>query len=139
MADKYDYREAVKNDLIEWIEDGVIEMLDDGEFDDIDEMREYINDNAWMADSVTGNGSGSYTFSTWQAEENLAHNWDLLEEALSEFGYVESIDLSKGAEYYDVTIRCYLLPQVIDDALEELGIDEDDRRFNDNKEEEEEE
>ena len=39
MAHDYDYRESVKDDLVDWIEDGVIEMLENGEFSDIDEMR----------------------------------------------------------------------------------------------------
>lgn len=44
------------------------------------EWEEELNDALWTDDTVTGNGSGSYTFSKWHAEENLARNWDLLEE-----------------------------------------------------------
>ena len=64
-----------------------------------------------------GNASGSYTFSTWQAEENLAHNWELIQQALIEFG-VSSIDLENfSAESLDVTIRCYLLSEVLAEVL----------------------
>lgn len=33
----------------------------------VDELREALNDELWVCDHVTGNASGSYTFSTWQA------------------------------------------------------------------------
>ena len=86
--------------------------------------------------STSGNGSGSYTFSTWEAEENLCHNWSLLADALEEFGYDAKLDLEKGAEHYDVTIRCALLGRVLDELLEEAGITEDDKRFQCNRNEE---
>lgn len=73
-----------------------------------------------MCDDVTGNASGSYTFSTWQAEEYLCHNLDLLEEVLREFGYDGDYLLAQGVEVADVMIRCYLLSQVIADVLEEI-------------------
>ena len=64
-----------------------------------------------VADSVTGNASGSYTFHAWQAEENICHNFDLLSEAIEEFGGKCDV-LKDGAEACDVTIRCYLLSEV---------------------------
>lgn len=69
---------------------------------------------------MTGNASGSYTFNTWQAEEYLCHNMDLLEEACAEFGEDVGNAVECGAEYCDVTIRCYLLSGAISDALDEL-------------------
>lgn len=78
----------------------------------------------WTEDSVTGNASGSYYCNTWEAEEALAHNWDLLTEALEEFGMADVISiLEKGAEWCDVTIRCYLLGQAISEAIEEIEDD----------------
>jgi hypothetical protein len=113
---KYNYFEAVKADVLSYISENI--NLD--EFDSFDDLENALNDELWVADSVTGNASGSYTVNTWQAEENLCHNWDLLVEALREFGY-ESVDtLNKGAEWCDVTIRCYLLGQAIAEALEEM-------------------
>ena len=113
---KYNYFEAVKADVLSYISENI--NLD--EFDSFDDLENALNDELWVADSVTGNASGSYTFNTWQAEENLCHNLDLLAEALREFGY-ESVDiLDKGAEWCDVTIRCYLLGQAIAEALEEI-------------------
>jgi len=109
--EKYDYMSAVKSDIMDWLkEKGHIGQS----------KRDSIYDNLWMCDSVTGNGSGSYTFNTWKAEENLCHNMDLLGEALEEFGYGENEVnvVEKGAEWCDVTIRCYLLGQVLDECLE---------------------
>ena len=71
----YNYYEAVRNDVLEWIEENV----DFRDYDDIEELSEYLNDTLFNADSVTGNASGSYTFSTCEAWENLGDNLDLLE------------------------------------------------------------
>ncbi len=77
----------------------------------------------WVCDHVTGNASGSYTFSTWQAEEYLAHNWDVLEEACAEFGADMGEEVKNGAESADVLIRCYLLPAAIDEVLPDFEED----------------
>lgn len=84
---------------------------------DKDDVAQALYDTLFIDDSVTGNASGSYTFSTWQAEENLCHNMDLLKEACDEFGENASDLIEKGAEACDVTIRCYLLPQAISNVL----------------------
>ena len=71
---EYDYREVVKEDVIEQIKDGYKEnslrlYKEEGR----DALEEYLNDELWVDDQVTGNASGSYTFNTWEAEENLCH------------------------------------------------------------------
>ena len=125
-----DYREEVKSDVLDCIRN----EIDFEDFETLDELEEKLNDDLWVNDSVTGNASGSYTCNSYEAEENIAHNWDLLQEALEEFGNEES-PISKGAEWCDVTIRCYLLGECIAAALEEI---EDD--FNEaHKDEEDEE
>lgn len=126
----YDYREAVKEDVLEYIR----EEIDFTEFDTLDELEQYLNDKLWMVDSVTGNASGSYTFSTWEAEENICHNLDLLAEACDEFGTVDP--LKQGAEACDVIIRCYLLGQAIAEALEEIA-DEFEEAHKEDEEDEE--
>ena len=112
----YNYLENVTADA----KQAILENLNDWSFTDREELEEIANDNLWVDDSVTGNASGSYTFSTWQAEENLCHNMDELEEACNEFGQDIGEAVKQGAEYCDVTIRCYLLGQAISDALDEL-------------------
>lgn len=116
MADKYDYLQAVTDDVLEYIKDEI--DLDEWH-DRFDELEEKLSEDLWVADNVTGNASGSYTFSSWRAEEYLSHNWDLLGEALDEFGCTKN-PIEKGAEWCDVTIRCYLLSKAISDALELL-------------------
>ena len=113
--EKYDYLESVTNDVKEYI-NSEIEMSD---YSDRDELEEYLYEHLFCEDCVTGNASGSYTFNTWQAEENRCHNLDILGEAMDCFGSNAS-DLLKSAESCDVTIRCYLLGQAISAALDEL-------------------
>lgn len=114
----YNYLENVKEDVRNYIEENEIVVTNENR----EEVEQELNDTLFTVDSVTGNASGSYTFSTWQAEENLCHNFDLLTEALSEFGYDLSY-LENGAEICDVTIRCYLLGQAISEVLDEIEIE----------------
>ena len=118
---EYDYRETVKNDVIEQVKDGYKEnsfrlYKEEGR----ETLEQYLNDELWVDDQVTGNASGSYTFNTWEAEENLCHNMGLLEEACDEFGQDVGEAVKRGAEYCDVTIRCYLLGSAISEAIDEL-------------------
>lgn len=119
--EKYDYLQAVIDDVKQYIADNEITVTTDNR----DEIEQQLNEDLFTEDSVTGNASGSYTFSTYQAEENLSHNMDLLADALSEFGCTFDY-LEKGAEACDVTIRCYLLNQAISDVLDEIEIEVDD-------------
>ena len=104
---KHDYFEEMKEDIKEYLQN-----TNERDFG-------VLYDEMFIDDSITGNASGSYTFSTWQAEENIAHNMDLLSEAMEEFGNSPA-DMQNGAEWCDVTIRCYLLGQVLQEVLEEL-------------------
>lgn len=111
----YNYMEAMTEDIKEYIKNEV--TLSD--YSDRDELEEYLNDTLWTEDSITGNASGSYFCNAYKAEECLCHNWDLLAEAVQEFGYTENV-LEKGAEWCDVTIRCYLLGQAIAEVLDDM-------------------
>ena len=117
MTERYNYLEAVTDDVREYIRDNIDVSEWKGNRDG---LEEHLNDVLWMEDSVTGNASGSYYCNTWMAEEALAHNWDLLAEALREFGQDGADVLERGAEAMDATIRCYLLEQAIAEALDEL-------------------
>ena len=113
----YDYLEQVTADVRDYVE----QEIDLTEWaGDRDGLEEKLNDDLWTCDSVTGNASGSYYCNTWKAEEALAHNWDLLAEALEEFGQDGTDVLKEGAEAMDVTIRCYLLGQAIAAVLDDL-------------------
>lgn len=113
----YDYREAMTEDVKEWIKENIdlTEWTEDREG-----LEQQLNDDLWTEDSITGNASGSYYCNSYNAEESIAHNWDLLNEALNEFGQNNINVIEKGAELADVTIRCYLLGSVISDVLDEM-------------------
>jgi len=115
----YNYFEAIKND--------VLNVLSDYPRQHGESREDYairLNDELWVNDSVTGNGSGSYTFNAYTAAEYLCHNWDLLADALEAFGGDTDI-IRQGEESCDVTIRCYLLGQCIEAALDEIGINKE--------------
>ena len=110
----YNYYEAVKEDVKEYINSEIILS----EYDNKDELFQYLEAELWVNDDVTGNGSGSYTFSKWEAEENLCHNWDILGEIADEWG-ASCLDFFRP-ESLDVTIRCYFLNDAIGEVLEEM-------------------
>lgn len=116
----YDYHQAILEDVIEYIRDEV----DASEYEDRDALEEALNDELWTVDSVTGNGSGSYTFSREEAKHNVSCNVDLVREMAEEF-CVEKRDLARHFldedwEWFDVSIRCYLLGWAIQYALDLL-------------------
>lgn len=124
----YDYREAITEDVKQWITDE-INLADWTE--DREGLEQQLNDDLWTADSVTGNGSGSYTFNRVQASLYVLDIMDLLHKAIDEFATdpatVGDKFISKDWEWFDVTIRCYLLGSVISDVLDEM---EENRDFN---------
>ena len=113
----YDYRKAMTEDVKEWIKQNIdlTEWTEDREG-----LEQQLNDDLWTEDSITGNASGSYYCNSYKAEESIAHNWNLLNEALDEFEQNNINVIKKGAEWADVTIRCYLLESVISDVLDEM-------------------
>lgn len=64
----YDYLENVKEDVRNYIEENKIVVTSSNR----EEVEQELNDTLFVNDSVTGNASGSYTFSTWQAESKKA-------------------------------------------------------------------
>ena len=119
----YDYNKAVIDDVRTYIEENYTEDEVRAKLEeDEDEFREELNDTLWTEDSVTGNASGSYTFSAYNAEKNLVGNWDLAIEAAEDFGVDVGEMFKKGAENVDVTVRCYLLASAIDSVLDEYKI-----------------
>lgn len=130
----YNYYEAVKSDVLDAIRD--YDFLD---FDTLEEFGEKLNDDLWNNDSVTGNASGSYTFNSWKAEQNVLDNFNLMHEAAEEFCNEEQVMewlWSEEWESIDVTIRCYLLSGCIAEAMEEIE-EEFDRAHEENDNEEE--
>ena len=118
--ERYDYRAAVRSDVLDYIRNNYTPEEIREALTDRDDFTEKLNDELWIDDSVTGNGSGSYYCNTWRAEEAVCHNLDLLGEALQEFGCGPEYLIERGTEAADVTIRCYLLGECISEALDEL-------------------
>ena len=118
--EKYNYHEAIKNDVLEWLNENYTDKTK-LKRKDIQDVADELCDTLWIADSVTGNASCSYTCNAWRAEEMICHNTDLLCEAIEDFGNdVETYKRAlQSAEYADVTIRCYLLGTAIYEALKE--------------------
>ena len=114
--ENYNYLEQVTADAKE----AILEKMEYWNFNDREELEEVAHDELWADDSVTGNGSSSYFCNTCKAEEARGHNWDLLADACEEFGQDIGEAFKRGAEFCDVTIRCYLLGQAIAAALDEL-------------------
>jgi len=127
-----DYLNEVMDDVRNYIENEMDlehELLI-GEYEDRDEIEEYLNDRLWDDDSVTGNGSGSYTFNREEAKENVLDDIDTVREALREFcvdaDTIAEKFLDKDWEYFDVTARCYVLGQAIGEVLDEIQDDIDE-------------
>lgn len=116
----YDYEKAVKEDALEALED----YDEVNEIEDVDDLVEFIDEHLWDDDSVTGNASGSYTFDSYKAMKYVVDNMDLLNEALDEFEVDNSTIGEKFRnedwEYFDVTIRCFVLTQIERDIAKEF-------------------
>ena len=119
----YDYREAMADDIKNAIEDnaefwGLAEMT-------AEEAVELLTDKLWINDTVTGNGSGSYTFNRESAKECVLDNMELCVEAFKEFCAVEQFAekiANEDWEFLDVTIRCYLLPEMVESVVNEMWV-----------------
>lgn len=119
----YNYLDAMKSDIKDYIKNEVNTV----NYSNREELENDLNDTLWTEDSVTGNASGSYTFNRAEAAEYVNDNIDLLSEACAEFDIDSAIIgkkfLDEDFEYFDVTIRCYLLGQVISEVLDEIESD----------------
>lgn len=121
--DRQDYIEQIKSDIKDYISENNVVLFDeDGELDEL--AKEQLYDSLWIEDSVTGNGSGSYTFNSYKAHENIMDAGDVIREMVDEFGIeaetVAEKFLNEDWEYWDVSIRCYLLGEALEEAIEEM-------------------
>jgi hypothetical protein len=115
---KYNYIEALKNDIRQYMEDNESYL----NYTDREDLEEQLNDLLWTADSVTGNASGSYTFNSAEAKEYVMDNMPLAVDAFREFDQIDKFAdyiQEENYEAIDVTIRCFLLGQVLYEVLEE--------------------
>lgn len=124
----YDYKAALKDDIkfvsqdYEWGEAILTQYLKEDE--DISELRDKMYEDLWDDDSVTGNGSGSYTFNREDAKNYVLENMNLLHDACIDFDcdpeLIGKKFLEEDWEWFDVTIRCSLLGIAIEELLDEI-------------------
>lgn len=123
--EKYDYKAAMVNDIINYINDN--DILD-YEFESPTDLHDYLNDELWDKDEITGNGSYYYANAD-KCENYLAGNLRLAIIAIQDFGLLslDSIpeDENTILQFLDCTIRCYLLWECIWEALKTFGIEKD--------------
>ena len=117
---KYDYLESIKEDVKNYIKEN--KENESYDFNNLDELKNILYDDLFIDDSVTGNASGSYYCNSAKAREAVQGNEELLINALIEFeNDAESYKKCLiNPEFADVTIRCYLLSQAIDEVVEDL-------------------
>lgn len=125
----YNYLEAVKEDVKTWLMDNsdqFEEIKNNNKIDgviDWDGVKDDLNDTLWNEDSITGNGSGSYTFNSEKAREYVldGDGWQHLED-LADGGWITYESIGKDVTNYnfeslDVALRCYFLSQAIEEAI----------------------
>lgn len=119
------YEKRVCEDVRDYLRENfrkkeLLEMMEDR-----DEFEQRLHDDLWIEDSVTGNGSGSYTFSRSEARDCCLEDMETVIEAVKEFCIeaetVAEKFLSEDWEYFDVTARCYVLGWAISEALDDLA------------------
>ena len=123
---KYDYYEAAVKDVSDFIRDNNYDL---SEFSGMDEFFDQVYNDCSVEDSVTGNASGSYTFSRYKAKENVVSNIDMLGDVIRYFDYsskdLGDMILNDDWETLDVLFRCYVLGDAVDLAIKkyiaELG------------------
>lgn len=121
LADRpYNYRNVMRFDILDAIENVLYDVDSIAEASDRDELCEALNDILWDADTVTGNGSGSYTFDRDEARKCVSDNLDIMVEMAREFDCKDALLehlMDSDFEWIDVSIRCYLLNDMIWDTI----------------------
>ena len=118
------YINEISNDVRAYINENIDLSLYDDSTEAYMALYDELYDTLWAEDSVTGNASGSYTFSREKAKENIFSRMDEVLWALYEFN-VEKEEVGKHFlamdwEWFDVTARCALLGTAISNVLDEI-------------------
>ena len=116
----YDYENVMRGDIKNYLYENYSksELIENVGRED---FREDLYDKMFIDDDITGNASGSYTFSNRQAQEYVLDNKDLLKEAYEELGGDLGKDfVEDNFEKMDVTIRCYILGIVLYEVLKDM-------------------
>ena len=113
----YNYREALKEDIRSW--------MNENQEKDYDAVFE----GCWIADEVTGNGSGSYTFNRQVARQYFFEDiysddyiFGMIQDGMCTAEEIGNRMAHSDWEWIDVSIRCYLLSEVVQEVLDEMNI-----------------
>ena len=114
----YNYKEEMIDELEYMLKDSDVSF--DGK--NRGEMYEELQDLSFDRD-LTGNRTGSYFCNELKSERALLGNFDLVQDALDNFGMesIDSPDLLSG-EHLDILVREHLLPAVIDEVLDNHNV-----------------
>lgn len=124
---KYDYKRAIIDNIKEWaLMNGVIPHAQKEHWNKED-LAEWLNDELWDHDCITGNGPNGFA-SEEKCQEYVAGNLATYFEAADEFCDFPNSGTpwiyKNPAQHMDATIRCYLLGECIWKAVEELNYKE---------------
>ena len=119
----YNYLEAMVEDITEWMEYNHFDLSD---YADLEEAHEYLHDELWDDDDITGNGEMGYATKI-DYENYLCHNWDALIDAIEEFyvdtniiiNLLQKKDVTLILQWCDSLIRLNTLDMAIDTALDD--------------------
>ena len=116
--DFYFYKLEMVDELESMIKDSDIDFTGKNRGEAFEELQDLAFDR-----DLTGNRTGSYWCNELKAERALLGNYDLVQDALDDFG-MESVDSPEliSGEHLDVLVREYLLPQVIDEVLDKHNV-----------------
>lgn len=118
--ERYNYYDAVKDDVIKAIEEDDELLLREDE--DRMDYQQRLEDALWTSE-VTGNGPYAYYYSDEEdAITAVMWNLELCSEAYCEFDREQdAVSFMNNIREADVTIRCYVLSSAIDAAINEMG------------------
>ena len=114
----YNYKSEMIDELESMLKDSDIDFTGKNRGEAFEELQDLAFDR-----DMTGNRTGSYFCNELKSERALLGNFDLVQDALDDFGMesISSPELVSG-EHLDVLVREHLLPQVIDDVLDKHNI-----------------
>ena len=114
----YDYKTRLVHDIKNYMEDSI--NID--EYESLDELSEYLNDTLWTEDSVTGNGSGSYTFNHAEAKQYVLDNMNLAVEMAREFDCKDRfMDWLFDDDYESIDVTRSAIDEVMDDIEDDFN------------------
>lgn len=124
--DLENYTSEMLEDITNWIDYNI----DYNDFEDLEALREYLNDNLWTEDDITGNGQRGQYYSTLEKAKNMFIEDDGFEnfyKVRDELGTDKSEVMEhffkEDWHWFDSSVRCYLLSECIDSVLEDIEYD----------------